>query len=768
MEKWAVIGERVQNVDSPDKATGRAMYGIDFRLPGMLHGKILRSPFAHARILRIDTTRAEKVKGVKAVITAEDTPKIKYGAQIHDEYPLAVEKVRYEGDEIAAVAAVDEEAAQEAIEKVEIEYEQLPAVFTPRESMAPGAPVIHESPHNIVTHIDFERGCVEEGFRNADVILEEVFKSANVHQAYLEPHVCVAQADTSGNITLWGSLQAPARNREILARILKISQSKIRIVQTTVGGGFGGKATQLLSLYPICAFLAIKARQPVRILNTWEEEFAASRSRMPAEIRLRLGIKKDGTFAAKEIEILANCGAYAGTGPAVVGTTATRATSLYRFPHVKCKGDLVYTNLTPIGSYRGYGNPQLHFALESMIDMASEAVGLDPLEVRLRNAIRKGETSVHGFVMNSCRLRECLEEAAAKSHWKEKRRRGRKEGRGIGMASMIHVSGNRAVYPFFDGSTAYVRIHPHGGVDVVTGEAEIGQGSNTVFAQIAAETLGIPLNEVRVLPLDTDHSPFALGTFASRVTTLGGKAVLLAAEDAKQKLRSFAATKMEVPAERLELKGGRIHIMGSTDPGMEYQEVVKLASHASGGAPILGVGAFSVPSSVVIPDASRYGNISMAYSFGVQVAEVQVDRKTGKVTILKFFSIHDSGTVINPMLGEGQVEGGVVQGIGYALMEEIVRNGGKVLNGNFTDYRIPTIKDVPPIETVFIEEPDPFGPFGAKGLGEITQVPTAPAIANAIYDAIGIRLKELPMTPEKVFGALKEKPRAKMGNNGGR
>ncbi|MBP1713187.1 MAG: aerobic-type carbon monoxide dehydrogenase, large subunit CoxL/CutL-like protein [Deltaproteobacteria bacterium] len=759
MEKHAIIGERIRNVDSPDKATGRAVYGTDFRLPGMLHGKILRSPFAHARILRVDTSRAEKVRGVKAVITAEDTPKIKYGAQIHDEYPLAVEKVRYEGDEIAAVAAVDEEAAQEALERIKIDYEPLPAVFSPQEAMAPGAPAIHESPQNIVTHIDFERGCVEEGFRSADVVLEDVFKSANVHQAYLEPHVCVAQADTLGNVTLWGSLQAPARNREILSRILKIPQSRIRIVQTTVGGGFGGKATQLISLYPICVFLAIKAGQPVRILNTWEEEFAASRSRMPAEIRMKLGIRKDGTFTAKEIEILANCGAYAGTGPAVVGTTATRATSLYRFPHVKCKADLVYTNLTPIGSYRGYGNPQLHFVMESMIDMASEAIDWDPLEVRVKNAIRKGETSVHGFAMNSCRLSECLEEAAVKSGWREKRGRRRKEGRGIGMASMIHVSGNRAVYPFFDGSTAYVRIQPHGGVEVVTGEAEIGQGSNTVFAQITAETLGVPLQEVRVLPVDTDHSPFALGTFASRVTTLGGKAVLLAAEDARQKLLSFAAAKMEVSPEKLELKEGRIRIKNSADPGMEYQEAAKLASHASGGAPILGVGAFSVPSTVQIPDASRYGNISMAYSFGVQVAEVQVDRKTGKVTIQKFFSVHDSGTVINPLLGEGQVEGGVVQGIGFALMEEILRKEGRVLNGNFTDYRIPTIRDVPPIETVFVEEPDPFGPFGAKGLGEITQVPTAAAIANAIYDAVGVRLKELPMTPERILASIRKRNR---------
>jgi 4-hydroxybenzoyl-CoA reductase alpha subunit len=757
VEKRSVIGRRISNVEAWEKATGKAVYGIDLILPGMLHGKILRSPLPHAKILQIDTRRAEKLPGVRAVITAEDTPKIKYGAQIHDEYPLAVEKVRYIGDEVAAVAAVDEETALEAVELIRVEYEELPTVFSPREAIAPGAPEIHEGTANLASHIELERGSVEEGFREADYIFEEEFCTSNVHQAYLEPHVCVAKVDSAGNITLWGSLQAPARNRELLSRILNLPPGKIRVIQTTVGGGFGGKATQVLSLYPICVFLAQKSGRPVRILNTWEEEFAASRSRMPAEIKIRLGIRKDGTFTAKDLQILANSGAYAGTGPAVITTTATRATSLYHFRNVKCRADLVYTNVTPIGSYRGYGNPQLHFALESIIDVAAEGMGMDPLEVRLKNALQTGETSVHGWVMNSCRLKECLKEAAQRSGWKEKRSRRKDERKGIGMASMIHVSGNRAVYPFFDGSSAYVRVNPHGGIDLISGEADIGQGSNTIFAQIVAEVLGVPLKDIRTIPLDTDHSPFGLGTFASRVTTLGGKAVLLAAEDAKQKLLKFASEKMETGPEDLECSAGRICVKGSSDQGMEMKEVARLAAQANGGAPILGIGTFVVPPNVVVPDGSKYGNISVAYSFGAQVAEVQVDRKTGKVEILNFLSVHDSGTILNPLLGEGQVEGGVLQGIGYTLMEEIIRQQGKVINGNFTDYRIPTISDVPPITCAFIEVPDPFGPFGAKGLGEITQVATAPAIANAISDAVGVRLKELPFTPEKILRALRKK-----------
>ncbi len=752
-----MIGKRIYRVDSREKVTGKAIYGIDMKLPGMLPGKILRSPLPHARILHMDTTKARRLKGVKAVVTAEDTPKIKYGAQIDDEYPLAVDKVRYIGDEVAAVAAVDEETAREALDLIRVEYEELPALFSPREAMAAGAPRIHESVNNIATHFEFERGSVAEGFREADYILEDTFFTSNVHPGYLEPHVCVAQVDADGKITLWASLQAPARNRDQIAKVLNFPVSRIRIIQTTVGGGFGGKATQVISLYPICVLLALKAGAPVRLVNSWEDEFAASRSRMPAEIRLKLGIKRDGTFTAKEMEILAGCGAYAGTGPAVISTTGTRATSLYRLKNVKCRADLVYTNTTPIGSVRGYGNPQMHFAMESIIDMASKAIGMDPLEVRLKNATREGDTSVHGWVMNSCRLTECLQLAAQRSGWKEKRARHHQESRGIGLAAMIHVSGNRAVYPFYDGSAAYVRINPHGRIDLISGEAEIGQGANTVFAQIVAEVFGVPMEEVQVIPLDTDHSPFGLGTFASRVTTLGGKAVQLAAEDARWKLLQVAAEKMETRPDDLECAEGRVFLKGSSDRGMKIAEVARMALHAGGGAPILGVGTFMVPPTVVVPDQTKYGNISVAYSFGVQVAELKVNRKTGQVEILNFLSVHDSGTIINPLLAEGQVEGGVVQGIGYGLLEEIVRSQGKVINGNFTDYRIPTIKDVPPISSLFVECPDPFGPFGAKGLGEIILAGTSPAIANALEDAVGIRLKELPFTPEKVLQALRKK-----------
>ena len=453
--------------------------------------------------------------------------------------------------------------------------------------------------------------------------------------------------------------------------------------------------------------------------------------------------------------IIACCGAYAGTGPAVFSTTATRASALYRFGNLKCTADLVYANITPFGSVRGYGNPQLHFALESSIDAAAEIIGMDPLDVRLKNAAETGDVTDNGFVLSSCYLKECLRSAAEKTDWRGKHSKRRNESVGIGMASMIHVSGNRAVYPFFDGSTAHVRINSDVGIDLITGEADIGQGSNTVFAQIVAEVLGVSPEEIRPIPLDTDHSPFGLGTFASRVTTIGGKAVQLAAEDARRQLLEVAAEYMDANVNDLKCSGGKIYVKGSPDSGMKIGEIGRFAFNSHGGASIIGVGKYVVPPNVVIPDKTKYGNISSEYSFGVQVAEVKVDRGTGKVDVLNILSAHDSGIIINPMLAEGQIEGGVSQGIGYALLEEIVRQDGKVINDNFTDYRMPTVYDVPKILSQFVEFPAPLAPFGAKGLGEITIVPTAAAIANAIYDATGIRLKELPFTPEKILRALR-------------
>jgi len=396
--------------------------------------------------------------------------------------------------------------------------------------------------------------------------------------------------------------------------------------------------------------------------------------------------------------------------------------------------------------------------------MAAEVIGKDPLDVRRRNASETGDVTDNGFILGSCHLKECLDTAAKKIGWKEKRSKRRAESLGIGMASMIHVSGNRAVYPFFDGASAYVRINSDLGLDLITGEADIGQGSNTIFAQIVAEVLGVSPEEIRPVSLDTDHSPFGLGTFASRVTTIGGKAVQLAAEDAKRQLLEVASEHMEANVNDLECSSGKIYVRGSPESGMEIGEVGKLALNSSGGASIIGVGKYIVPPTVVIPDKTKYGNISSAYSFGVQVAEAKVDPDTGKVSILRVMSVHDSGTIMNPMLAEGQVEGGVSQGIGYSLLEEIVRQDGKVLNDDFTDYRMPTIYDVPKISSQFVEIPDPYGPFGAKGLGEITIVPTAAAIANAIYDAVGIRLRELPFTPEKVLKALRTKQEANRGS----
>lgn len=753
-----MIGKRIPQIESYSKATGSAKYSIDMKFPGMLYGKILRSPYAHAKIKNISIKKALELYGVKCVVTGRDLKTTKYGAQINDEYVLAKDKVRYIGDEVAAVAAINENIAEKAIDMIDVEYEKLPAYMSTEESTRNDAIKIHKNKNNIATEISFVRGDIDKGFDEADIIIEKSFKTSNTHAGYLEPQICIAKkAETgeSGSMIMYGSFQAAARNRDIIAKILGISKDEVRLKQCVSGGGFGGKSTQVLPLYPITAILAIKTNRPVRLSYNWHEEFNSSRLRMKMEISFKLGLRSNGLFTAKEMKIVADSGAYAGTGPAVMSTSATRATSLYRYKNVKCNAKLVYTNTTPIGSVRGYGNPQMHFAQESMIDIAAEKLKLDPAEIRLKNAIRENDTSVHGWKMNSCKLKECITTAMKKSQWKNKNKK--EPDIGYGMASMIHVSGNRSVYPHFDGSSAYVKINSNGNIDIISGEADIGQGSGTVFAMIVSEILKTPIDKIKSILVDTAKSPFGLGTFASRVTTLGGQAVKLAAIDAKNHLLITASKKLNVNKDRLELSTGRVRLKGNKEKNFTIKDLAEIYMNSNGGLPILGVGNYQVPEHVIYPKEDKYGNISVAYSFGVQVAKVRVNKETGKVTIIDFLSVHDSGKIINPLLAEGQVEGGVVQGIGYALYENIVRQNGRVINDNFTDYKFLTISDVPNIKVVFEDSFNNDGPFGAKSIGEICTVGCAAAIGNAIYDAIGVRLYEVPFTPEKVIKEIRNK-----------
>jgi CO/xanthine dehydrogenase Mo-binding subunit len=550
----------------------------------------------------------------------------------------------------------------------------------------------------------------------------------------------------------------------LLARALGIPEHQIRIIQPYVGGGFGGKV-YLSRHFPISALLSKKAGRPVKIVYTREEDFTSGRPRMSETIDLRLGFKKDGTMVAKSVVVTADSGAYLGCCPAVVTTSLIRPDCVYRLANIKAAANVIYTNKIPRTAYRGYGNSEMLFAMESLIDMAAEKLGIDPMDIRLKNSSQTGDVTVHGWILNSCGLAESIKLSADKAGWKNKRQQN-KDNQGIGMACQVHVSGQRAMHPLYDGSAAVINIDQYGKVKIISGESEMGQGMLTVFTQIAAEELGIGVGDIEILPyVDSDISPYCHGTSASRGTTLGGNAVRLAARNARRQLLIHAAEKLGVSADDLEIKDGVFYAKSlgekiATVKEVAYETVLKKL----GGVPITGRGEYTVPDYVVLPDKTKYGNYSVGYAFSTQVVELKVDPETGKVTVLDIWVGQDIGRAINPKLCEGQIEGGVVQGMGYALMENYIWEEGRVLNPNFRDYKIPLFNSIPRIHSMFVETNEPAGPFGGKSIGEAALNPTAVAISNAVYNAVGIRIKSLPITPEKILKALGEKSRGSAPN----
>ncbi len=775
MAELRVVGHSHARVDGVEKVTGAARFSPDIKLPRMITGKILRSPYPHAKVLRIDTSKAERLPGVKAVVTAEDALKIKARRDSSSYYfdgrkdvgstPMVIDQTafcegvaRFVGDEVAAVAAVDEETALEALSLIKVDYEPLTPVFDPLKAMDLGAPQVHDVERNIAYKFVIRRGDVESGFAQACVIHEDTYTTQLQHQAYLGPTACVADVDGSGRVLLWTELQSPFRARRILSDMLGLPTSKIRVFQTHVGGGFGGK--HFKRLQPICALLALKARRPVRLCLTREEEFMSSPPRHATHIRLKMGASRDGTLVAKETYIVLNSGAYGEVGPIILDTMTKRVDSLYHFTNIKTDSFLVYTNTVPGGAFRGFGNPPMDFALESHMDALAEKLGMDPVELRLKNARRVGEVSVHGWDVKSCALTECIEKAAEEIRWKEKKalpKPVRRKPRGVGIGCMIHVSGCR-YYPGFYGSNAVVTIGDSGQVYLFSGESELGQGCKTVMAQIVAEELGICVEDIVVPDLDTDFSPHGLGAYADRTTHIGGNATRLAAIEAREQLFEFAAEMLECDPRDLVARDRKIFPKGSPQKALAFQEVTRRSWFQTGGKEIIGRGSWDPPS--VPPDPeTQYGNVSSAYTFGAQIAEVEVDPRTGKVTILNFAAAHDVGKAINPIAVEGQLEGALVQGAGYGLMEDMVGVDGRIYNPNFLNYRLPTILDASPMKIMMVESNDPVGPYGAKGVAEPALVATAPALANAIYDAIGVRITNLPITPQKILAALKAKER---------
>jgi len=762
-QEFAFIGQRVPKLDAIDKVTGRAIYGHDMKLPRMLYGKILRSERAHARILNIDTSRAKKLPGVKAVITGYDIPDIRVGFA-RDHPVLKTGKVRSFRDEIAAVAAVDEDTAQEALELIKVEYEDLPAVFDPEEAMKPGAPLIHEgAERNILSLMSqsYSHGDVEKGFAESDVVIEDRFTLPRVAHCCMGTSFCLASFDNAGNLTVWNSSQMPFMSQRELSTALKMPPEKIRVIKATIGGGFGSKL-DTYPFEPICVLLAQKTGRPVRIIFTREEEFIASPTRQPVICDIKSGAKRDGTLMARQARMILDNGAYSSWGATTPLVMMQTISSLYRVPNVKYDVLVVYTNNPYAGAMRGYGNPQATFVVESHTDMLAHELGMDPVEFRLKNANQPGDVTGQGVRITSCGLRECIEKAA------EKMRRGdtgtRRHGDssplpvspspclGWGMACQLHVGGGARIYPS-DGCGTTIKVDDYGKVTVITGSSDMGQGSETAIAQIVAEEMGVPVESITVLNTDTDITPWDVGAHASRTTFIAGNSARLAAADAKRQILEAAAQAYNQKIENLDMRAGQIFVKGEPEEGIPYAKAIRAGHFRPDGDVILARGWYEPPTEK--QDKEFRGNISATYGFAAQAAEVEVDTETGEVKVLRIAAAHDVGRAINPMAVEGQIEGGVAMGLGYALSEELVLQEGRLLNPNFADYALPTALDMPPIETIIVETIDPEGPFGAKGMAEPANNPTAPAIANAVYDAVGVRIKDLPITAEKVLMKLK-------------
>ncbi len=745
-----IIGKSVPRTDAIPKVTGAAQYVADMHLPGMLHAAVLRSPHAHARIISIDTTAATALAGVKAVVTGADTARKKWGCFRPDLYPLAIEKVRYVGDEVAAVAARDPETARGAIDLIKVEYEVLPAVLSLDAALASGAPRVHDDAEsNVAHHFAFERGDVDAGFKASDVIVEGTWQSGRQWHTSLETIGCVAQW-SGDRVSLWCNTQTPYLARGRYASALGLPESKIRVIQTEVGGGFGGKSGDD-NASVVCALLAKKAGKPVKLIHTREEEFLASHPRMPMRYWVRLGFSRDGHIKAKEIKMLADNGAYTGKSQAILGAATVRHDALYKYPCARADSTLVYTNLVPTGAFRGFGNPSADWAVEQCWDLAAGKLGMDVVDLLRLNAVEPGDVSPHNHRITSCELKQCIDKSAQLIGWKTKRSQPTKN-RGLGIGCSVHVNGRRS-FGDWDGSSAIVRINDDGRATIITGEGEIGQGTLTVLRQIAAEELGLPYDDVDITRPDTDVQPYALGALASRVTYVAGNAVKRAAAAALKQLLEAASAQFKLPPDELTVINGEVGPRRGRETDYKpVAAVVRAHIYQPNGQPIIGVGNFDNPSE--FPDHSRYGNESGAYNFAAQAAEVEVDPATGKVTVLEIACAVDCGTVIHPAAAEGQVTGAVTQGLGLAVTEYFDWHNGVPTDPNLKDYPLPSAAMMPKIHVAFAESYEPSGPYGAKGLGEIGLDAVPAAIANAIADAVGVRITELPITAEKIYRAL--------------
>ena len=740
MPEFEVLGKNHIRVDAADKVTGHATYAGDVYLPEMLMCKVLTSTRSHARIAGIDTSEAERLPGVRAVITGRHFPDVHFGSgALRDRYVMARDEVFYIGEPVAAVAADDEVTALEALDLIRVEYEELDRVVDPLESIDPNSTVVHpDLPEfdgfgfamggNNCTMLDADRGDVDEAFQSADHVIEETYHTQPINQGFLEPMACVANLEANGRLTIWASTQGPYQVRAQLASVLDVPIGRIKVIAMELGGGFGAKLRLALEAFP--ALLSMKTNRPVKLVNTRQETFTLNGPRLETNIYLKTGVTNDGRIVGREARSVFDVGAYLGAGP---NSGVGHALGAYDIPNFRLRSYGVYTNKLYVGSYRASGVADMTFAVESHMDVIAHKLGMDPWEFRARNALKEGDTNVSGAAVPSNGLKEVMDALKERMALPKKLPSTDREGRGVGIAVGEWRSGSGP-------STASISVNEDGTVSLLTGSVDIS-GSDTSLAQIAAESLGLGLEQVIVAKRDTDLAPFTGPSGGSRIVYSQGKAVQMAAEDARSKLLALAADRLGVQAEALECKGGWVYVQDNPPQSVGLGQLARLSLSARGG-PIVGSASLS----------------SMPYApvFNAQGAEVLVDRETGQVKVTRFVQAQDVGLAVNPMGVEGQLEGGAVQGIGRALSEEILIDAdtGEVRNQSLATYLMPLALDMPQIENILVEVPSEDGPFGLRAVAEPPGFGPPAAIANAIYDAVGVRIRTLPLTAERVLAAL--------------
>ena len=762
------VGLSLARIDGVDKVAGRAIYAGDLHLPGMVVAKVLRSPVPHARVRRIDATRARGLSGVLAVLTRDNlnVAASSFGAYVRDQEVLALEKVRYVGDMVAAVAAIDDAVAAEALNLIEVNYDELPAIFTIDDALKTGAPLVHEQlenrkdpgygrggshivhdQSNICFHFRHERGDVKEGFRQSDHIFEDAFYFPSAQHYPMEPHICVAHFE-AGVLTVWSATQSPFPVRQELARIFGLPFSAVRVIVPHVGGGYGAKSG--IRTEAIAACLSRMIGRPVKLAFGADETFRTI-CQPRAKMVLKTGVKKDGTFIARRCGVYLNGGAYANSGPTVAEKAGYRAHGPYRIPHVLTDAYSIYTNTVPGGAFRGFGGPQVAFAYETHIDMIADRLGMDAVEIRMKNLLDKGESFSYSDTPIDCDLKTGLKRIAQAIGWDARPNGEQRSGskrKGIGIATAMKDGGGTN-----KPANAAVTIFNDGSVLLSTGSVEIGQGMRTAFLQIVAEELSVPVDRLRVAALDTHYTPFDKGTNASSATSIMGQAVQRAARDARRQLLEAASAVLKAPPGEIHLTNGFASHGAQT---LGFSEIMQRHFRESEGE-IWGRGYFKIAKDEKVP----LGYLSPFWEIGFGAAEVEVDSETGEVKILRYMSLTDAGKMINPRQCEAQDEGAAVFGLGQALFEDLVYEDGQLLNGTLIDYRVPMFDDIPSSFTTFIMEGEGGpGPYGAKGMGEGGILPVAPAIANAVFAATGKRLKAVPLSPARVWQTMNNERKA--------